>query len=283
LQVRLAEGFLLFWAASTGSAVATAFGPRFEALKQHGRDFGLAFASAHLVPVGLIAWLCWIGATPATGVFVFIGIALAFTYPLALLSIRRLQPVLGRTIWWLVRTVAVNYITVGFWRHPLQGGAKHIIESRPFAILRIAGPILYFVALSLSTTGLGRARLARIRPSREHHRKPAARCKRSRATAPNMRQARSARPSRTAGFRNLGTDIRGSRQDPKTALALRRICGAFDVANRAALVSPAPAPRAQPGGRCFVSTRLACPRETSPHGIGKGGEGGIQALWGHAL
>ena len=179
LQVTARFSFLLFWAAYTGSAMATLFGPNFQALKRHGREFGLAFASAHLVHVGLIAWLCWIGAAPGTGVFVFFGVALVFTYLLALFSIRRLQQMLNRTSWWLVRTVGMNYIAyafaVDFLNHPLRGGAKHIIEYLPFAILSIAGPILYFVSLVPPTARSGRAHFARIWTSREAHRDPAAR------------------------------------------------------------------------------------------------------------
>jgi len=179
LQATARWSFLLFWGGYTGSAMATLFGPNFQAIKRHGRDFGLAFASAHLVHVALIAWLCWIGAAPATGTFVFFGIALVGTYLLALLSIRRLQQMLSRTSWWWTRTVCMNYIAyafaVDFWKHPLQGEAKHIVVYLPFAILSVAGPILVFASFALPTVRLGRARLGRVWPWRERHRHPAAR------------------------------------------------------------------------------------------------------------
>ena len=44
--------FLLFWPAYTGSALVTLFGPRFQPIRHNGREFGLAFASAHLVQLG---------------------------------------------------------------------------------------------------------------------------------------------------------------------------------------------------------------------------------------
>jgi len=47
--------FLLFWLAYAGGALATLFGPKFQALAHRGRDFGLSFASAHLVHLGLVA------------------------------------------------------------------------------------------------------------------------------------------------------------------------------------------------------------------------------------
>jgi hypothetical protein len=54
LRVTARWSFLLFWLAYTGSAMATLWGPPFNGLARHGREFGLAFASAQLVHVGLI-------------------------------------------------------------------------------------------------------------------------------------------------------------------------------------------------------------------------------------
>src|SRR5271169_1487085 len=56
--------FLLFWLASVGGALATLFGSRFKELAARARDFGLAFASAHLVHLGLVAWLYYAYAGP---------------------------------------------------------------------------------------------------------------------------------------------------------------------------------------------------------------------------
>ena len=66
--------FLLFWPAYVGGALTTLFGPAFEGLKQRGRDFGLAFASAHLVHIALVTWLVHIGAAPSIRTFVFFRI-----------------------------------------------------------------------------------------------------------------------------------------------------------------------------------------------------------------
>jgi hypothetical protein len=54
LRVTARWSLLLFWLAYAGSAMATLWGPRFTALARHGREFGLAFASAQLVHVVLI-------------------------------------------------------------------------------------------------------------------------------------------------------------------------------------------------------------------------------------
>ena len=64
--------FLLFWIAYAGSAIATLFGQTFQPFGQRAREFGLAFASAHLVHIGLVAWLCLIGAAPSVSTFVFL-------------------------------------------------------------------------------------------------------------------------------------------------------------------------------------------------------------------
>lgn len=141
--------FLFFWPAYTGGAIARLFGPAFQPLKQHTREFGLAFASAHLVHLGLVAWLSWIGAAPSVSTFVFFGIAAAWTYALALFSLGRLQGAVGRYGWWLLRTVGLNYIAyafaVDFINSPLGGGPRHIIAYLPFAVLSVGGPILRII------------------------------------------------------------------------------------------------------------------------------------------
>jgi hypothetical protein len=145
--------FLLFWAAYSGSAVTALFGVRFQPLKERAREFGLSFAAAHLVHIGLVGWLCWIGAAPPAAVFVFFGVALIFTYLLALFSIGNLQRALGPRSWWLLRTLGLNYIAfaffVDFMKTPLHGGVKHVIEYLPFAILAIAGPLLRITAWTM--------------------------------------------------------------------------------------------------------------------------------------
>jgi hypothetical protein len=144
--------FLLFWAAYTGGALTALFGPTFQPLKQRAREFGLAFAAAHLVHIGLVGWLCSIGAAPGVSVFVFFGIALIFTYVLALFSIGDLQRAIDPRSWWLLRTVGMNYIAyaffVDFMRFPLLG-VKHIVAYLPFLVLAIVGPLLRLAAWTL--------------------------------------------------------------------------------------------------------------------------------------
>src|ERR1700733_15882879 len=95
LQVTARFSFLLFWPAYAAGAMTALFGPVFEPFKGRAREFGLAFASAHLVHLALVAWLSYIGHAPSRGVFVFFGVAVLCTYLLALFSVRHLQQALG--------------------------------------------------------------------------------------------------------------------------------------------------------------------------------------------
>jgi hypothetical protein len=86
-------------------------------------------------------------------VFVFFGVAVIFTYLLALLSIGNLQQVLGPTWWWLLRTVGMNYIAYAFFvdfvNDPLNGSIKHLVLYLPFAILAVVGPFLRLAVWTL--------------------------------------------------------------------------------------------------------------------------------------
>ena len=150
LQMTARFSFLLFWPAYAAGALTALFGSAFESLKRHVRDFGLAFASAHLVHLGLVAWLTYIGHAPARETFVFFGVAVLWTYLLALFSIGRLQQALGRSGWWFLRVVGLNYIAyafaVDFLKYPQLGSIKYLAGYLPFAVLSVVGPLLCLAA-----------------------------------------------------------------------------------------------------------------------------------------
>jgi hypothetical protein len=154
--------FLLFWLAYTGSALATLFGPRFQPVKDRGREFGLCFASAHLVHLGLVGWICWIGAAPGVSTFLFFGIAVVFTYLIAAFSVPSLYRALDRRLWWLLLTVGLNYImyafATDFFRRP-GAGPGYYIGYLPFAVLCIVGPTLRLAAFGLRLFQTQRASL----------------------------------------------------------------------------------------------------------------------------
>lgn len=150
LQVTARFSFLLFWSAYAAGAMTALFGPAFEPFKRRAREFGLAFASAHLVHLALVAWLTYIGHVPARGVFVFFGVAVLWTYLLAMFSIRRLQQALGYNGWWFLRVIGLNYIAYAFasdfLKYPEFGSVKFLIGYTPFAILSVLGPLLCLAA-----------------------------------------------------------------------------------------------------------------------------------------
>lgn len=138
--------FVLFWLAYVGGAAAATFGPAFESLKRGGRNFGLAFASAHVVHLGLVAWLCFVGAAPPLTSFIFFGIAVLWTYGLALVSVDRLQATLGRQRWRLLSFLGLNYIAVAFavdfLRFPPDTHLRYVVGYLPFVVFAVGGPAL---------------------------------------------------------------------------------------------------------------------------------------------
>jgi hypothetical protein len=144
--------FFLFWLASTGRALTSLFGSRFQALAKRGRDFGLAFASAHLVHLGLVAWVIYNSAEPPVqSSLIFFGVAVFWTYLLAILSIKRLSAKLNPKVWRIVRTVGVEYIAfaflVDFNKISFQDGIANVIIYLPLLALAAAGPLLRLAAV----------------------------------------------------------------------------------------------------------------------------------------
>jgi hypothetical protein len=145
--------FLYFWLAYTGSALTAVFGRLFEPLKKRAREFGLAFASAHLVHLGLVGWLCIVGDAPSVSVFVIFGTAVIWTYLLALFSVGSLRQKLGPAGWWILQVLGMNFIlyvfAIDFIKSPIIGSLRHTIEYLPFVLLTIAAPTLRLLAMAL--------------------------------------------------------------------------------------------------------------------------------------
>jgi hypothetical protein len=149
LMMSARVAFLFFWPAYVGGALTSLFGGVFAPLKEHTRDFGLAFAAAISVHLNFVAYLCLVGHAPSTKTFIIFGTAAAFTYLLALLSISRVRQALPPTFWPPIRFVAMNYIALAFLldfkRLPLND-LRESLEYLPFAALAIIGPALRFAA-----------------------------------------------------------------------------------------------------------------------------------------
>jgi hypothetical protein len=160
LRVTARLSYVFFWPAYTASAITALFGPAFKPLAKRGREFGLAFASAHLIHVCLVGWLYRISAQPPVSdqAFVFFGIGIVWTYVLALFSIERLSRLLGPKNWRLVRTVGLEYIAFAFafdFIVPIRGDLTHLVAYLPFETLAIAG---WFLRISALILGQHRAR-----------------------------------------------------------------------------------------------------------------------------
>ncbi len=139
--------FVLFWLASTGSALKTLLGERFRVLASHARDFGLSFASAHLVHLALVAWMYATGSPQLPWTIVTLFIVGAFwVYLLVLLSFKTTAQRFGQRASHTLRWIGIEYINVAFFidfnKEPFSGGWSRVAYYSPFLILTVAGPLL---------------------------------------------------------------------------------------------------------------------------------------------
>jgi hypothetical protein len=127
-----------------------------KALAGRGREFGLAFAAALLVHIGLVGWLWRILARPVLppGSFWFFAIGLFWTYLLAGLSFGGARA-LGPAAWRWLRLLGMNYILIAFGRdflgpvihpNPTQYDLGHFLFYVPFLLACIAAPLLVLAA-----------------------------------------------------------------------------------------------------------------------------------------
>ena len=143
--------FLMFWPAYAGSALAKFGGPRFAALARHSRAFGLAFAAALSVHVGLVLWLLYVAADQRT-LMLFFWAGVACTYLLALFSLPRLRNWLGPRLWRRASEAAMQYIAlvfaVDFIVDPLQasGVDRYPLSYLPFVVMVVGGAVLRIAA-----------------------------------------------------------------------------------------------------------------------------------------
>ncbi len=107
--------FLLFWPAYAGTAMAALFGPRFTILSRHGRDFGLAYASAHLVHVGVVVHLVLISGRPIMeAIMPFFAVGVVWTYVLAISSLKRFSNLFSPSSWRVLRNIGLEYLALVF-------------------------------------------------------------------------------------------------------------------------------------------------------------------------
>ena len=163
LRVTARWSFLPFWLAYSAGALAVLFGPAFEPLARRGREFGLAYAAAQLIHLGLVVWLFQISSRPPLSglLLVFFSVGLFWTYLLALFSFGGLSKLLGSRSWHTLRVVGLNYIMLAFARdfvptamHGAENyGVWRLVQYAPFAALCVVGPLLVLAATARRELG----------------------------------------------------------------------------------------------------------------------------------
>jgi hypothetical protein len=153
LKLTARWSYLWFWAAYTAGAWATLLGPRLRPVAARAREFGLAFAAAHLAHVALVAWLYRIAVhPPGVRTLEFFGVAVLFTYLLALLSFRRLAAWLTPRAVSVIRTVGVEYIAlaflVDFAQQPVGLTLQYALRYGVFMALVLLGYAVRLTALA---------------------------------------------------------------------------------------------------------------------------------------
>jgi hypothetical protein len=153
LRLSARVSFLLFWMAYAGGALAALFGTPFVAVARHGRDFGLAFASAHLVHLGLVVWLFRISDNPpiSNSAIVLFSLGVVWLYALTLLSVKRIRDWFNPRFARIFQNRGLDYLALLFLADfvvsPLRHGLVHPIGYAPFSLLAIAGPLLRAAAM----------------------------------------------------------------------------------------------------------------------------------------
>jgi hypothetical protein len=149
LEINACSSYFWFWPAYAGGALASLFGERFRLVARRGREFGLAFASAHSIHLVLVLLLYRISPKPpiSVGGAVFFGIGMGFMYLLAILSIKTIAQMLNPWLWRSVLLVGMEYIEYAFlkdfWVNPLHPiSVKQLVGYLPFMLLGLFGTVL---------------------------------------------------------------------------------------------------------------------------------------------
>ena len=167
--------FLVFWLAYAGGSIAALFGSAFARLAGRGRDFGLAYASAQLVHLGLVIWLFIITLRPPLigKALVFFTVGMIVTYLLALFSVGAMSKLLGSRVWRALRIAGLNYIMFVFAldfvpraiHETSDDGIRRLVEYAPFAAMCLAAPILVLAAAAQRRLTIRNMKPAVHRPS----------------------------------------------------------------------------------------------------------------------
>jgi hypothetical protein len=144
--------FLWFCLATYGGALTTLFGSRFQVLARHGRDFGLAFAAAHLTHVALAGWQLYVSPEPFPRLpLIVFSIGVFWIYLIAAVSLSgNLSQWLGPRPWKILRTIGIEYLAFAyvfeFGGRILNGNSANAIHYFPLLAAAGCGPLLRIAA-----------------------------------------------------------------------------------------------------------------------------------------
>jgi hypothetical protein len=151
LRLTARFSYAFFWLGYVGGAMAVLFGSALTAVARRAREFGLAFASAQAVHIGLVIWLAWISPPQPLreAAMPFFAIGVVWTYLLAALSTDTARKVFSPYMLKVVRTIGSEYIALTFFtdfvlvpRYP----PPHLIFYAPFWGMLLVGPLLRLAA-----------------------------------------------------------------------------------------------------------------------------------------
>jgi len=108
--------FLLFWGAYAGGLLRKVPLAPAQWLSKRRREFGLSFATAHSIHLGLILWLFHVSATAPVPLNTIIvdGIGFGWMYLMAILSFNFARRWLNPLAWRVVLNIGLEYIAYVF-------------------------------------------------------------------------------------------------------------------------------------------------------------------------
>jgi hypothetical protein len=139
--------FLLFWGAYAGGLLRHAPLAWLKRLSSHRRDFGLSFAAAHSVHLGLILWLYYVSSEQpvSTQTAIVDGIGFGFMYLMAVFSFDIARKALNPLAWRILFNIWLEYIAYVFATDFILGhlhdGKMQSVLYWPF-VLMLAGTAL---------------------------------------------------------------------------------------------------------------------------------------------
>ena len=151
LRLTARLSFAFFWLAYVGGAITNLFGPGFNIIALRVREFGLAFASAQLVHVGLVVWIAFISPHQSlkSAAMPFFAIGVAWTYLLAALSTERTRRTFNPHLLRMIRTIGSEYIALTFFTDFVlvpERPIHYLIVYIPFWGMLLVAPLLRLAA-----------------------------------------------------------------------------------------------------------------------------------------